>query len=282
MKKILIALLFAFLTVSVSGAHHIEGGKLKLGFMPYLTAQQILGKYQPLADYLSRELGVDVVIDVAKDYSEHLEKTGKDMLDISFLGGSPYVEISEEYGAKPLLVRYEFDGRPSFRSVIFTAGDRTINDVKDLKGKSVVFGSPKSTLSTQVPYYMLMEAGLKKEDIKKISFLNNHENVIYSVLLGEYTAGAVAEEIYNENKHQGIKAIGYSPYLSTHVFVTRSDMEPDIINNIKKSLLKLKTLPEGEEILKSISPTLTGFVEVKDSDYDLLRKILKRVLPELE
>ncbi len=112
-------ILIATLMLSTAHADHAKHDQITLGFMPYLASQKLMKKYQPLADYLSKELHVDVVITIAKDYKTHLEDTGNDKLDISFLGGSPYVVITEQYGPKPLLVRYEFENRPHFRSVFF-------------------------------------------------------------------------------------------------------------------------------------------------------------------
>ena len=258
-----------------------EKDELTLGFMPYLASQLLLKKYQPLADYLTKKLGKRVVLKIAKDYNSHLKATGEDELDISFLGGSPYVVVVDKYGKKPLLARYEFNNRPHFRSVIFTSKNSKIKSLSELKGKNFVFGSRRSTLSTQVPLYMLMAAGVNLENLNH-HFLNNQENVYISVLLGEHDGGSAAEEVFRENEPKGLRAIAYSPFLSTHVFVANSKMDVDLQNKIKKALLELSDEAEGKEILTSISPILTGFVEVRDSDYNLLRGILKQVLPVLD
>jgi len=281
MKKFIIVLSVFLISLMGYSENIASKKKLTLGFMPYLSSQQIIKKYQPLADYLSAELGQEVVIEIAKDYSTHLRATGEDKLDISFLGGSPYVVVVDKYGPKPLMARFEFNHRPHFRSVFYTSEDSDIKTLKDLKGKSVVFGSRRSTLSTQVPLYMLMQAGLTTDDFD-YEFLNNQENVYISVLLGGHDGGASAEEVFAENSNKGLRVIEYSPYLSTHVFVTRSDMDKDLQDKVQKALFKLSSLPEGDAVLKSISKTLTGFVEVQDSDYNLLRGILKEVLPILE
>ncbi|MEG3617155.1 phosphate/phosphite/phosphonate ABC transporter substrate-binding protein [Magnetovibrio sp. PR-2] len=255
---------------------------LSLGFMPYLNAELLVEKYTPLASYLSTKLGRDVNIQVAKNYGDHIAATGEDQLDISFLGGSPYVVIAEKYGVKPLLARYEFDGKPTFRAVIFVYKDSPLKDLAALKGKTMAFGSAKSTLSTQVPLYMLMQAGAGLDQLASYKHLRNHSNVVLGVEIGDFDAGAVAEEVFNEHKANPVRVLAYSPDLSTHVFVTRANMEANLKTKIAKALQDLKTEPEGKEILAAIGPTLTGFVPVQDSDYDLHRTILKEVLPVLE
>ncbi len=255
---------------------------LSLGFMPYLNAELLVEKYTPLASYLSQKLGRDVNIQVAPNYAEHIRATGEDQLDISFLGGSPYVVIGDQYGIKPLLARYEFDGKPTFRAVIFVYKDSPLNDLSELTGKTMAFGSPKSTLSTQVPLYMLMQSGVDLDKLKSYKHLRNHSNVVLGVEIGDFDAGAVAEEVFNEHKENAIRVLDYSPDLSTHVFVARSNMDAALKDQIAQALIGLKSTPEGQAVLGAIGPTLSGFVPVKDSDYDLHRTILKDVLPVLE
>lgn len=264
------------------GAAFAESKPLSLGFMPYIAPSHLLDKYTPLAAYLSGKLGRKVEIVIAKNYGEHLENVGNDKVDIAFLGGSPYVVVGDQYGKKPLLARYEFNNKPTFRSVVFVSKNNPIRSISELKAKRIAFGSKKSTLSTQVPAYMIEEGGVSLSELKKVTFMTNHENVVLGVLVGEYEAGAVAEEIFIEKKYMGIKALAYSPDLSTHVFVTRSNMESQMQEEIKKALLDLKNQPEGAQILTNISINLTGFVKVQDSDYDLHRKILNNILPKLD
>jgi phosphonate transport system substrate-binding protein len=255
---------------------------LVLGFMPYLNAEHLHQKYQPLADYLSRQLGRELVIRVAKDYAEHNTKTGQDLIDIAFLGGSPYVEVTARHGPKPLLARYEFAGKPHFRSVIFVARDSPLRRLEELRGKRVALGSKHSTLSSQVPVYQLLQAGVTLDDLSGHEHLRNHENVLLGVEYGDFDAGAVAEEVFEQYAKQGgIRALAYSQELSTHLFVTRKDLPQPLQQALQQALFRLGSAAEGKAVLQAIDPRLTGFVPVTDADYDPLRQILARVLPLL-
>lgn len=260
-----------------------ERPPLTLGFMPYLNAEHLLEKYQPLADYLSRQLQREVRITVAKDYEEHIRLTGEDRLDIAFLGGMPYVAITQQYGPKPLLARYEFSGEPNFRSVVFVSRNSPLRSLAELEGKRIALGSARSTLSSQVPIYMLRKAGIRLDQLAAHEHLRNHENVLYGVALGDFDAGGVAEEVYREfAKGGGVRALAHSEALSTHLFVTRKDMPEDLRQNIAQALLQLKSRADGELVLGAIGASLTGFVPVKDSDYDTHRKILAVVQDDLK
>lgn len=278
-KHFLIIVSMVFLQISLS-AHHISKGDIILGFMPYMSPSKLVEKYTPLAEYLSKRLNTKVSIQIAKNYTEHLENVKKDKYDIAFLGGSPYIYLADNFNKKNLLVRYEFNDKPTFRSVVFVNKNSTFETIKDLDGKKIALGNKKSTLSSQVPMYMIMEAGIDIDKTKFV-FLNNHENVLLGVLFGEFEGGAIAEEIFLEHQKRGLKAVGYSDDLSTHVFTASDSLTKNDQKEIKKALLELKQ-NKNMKVLKSISKNLTGFVEVQDSDYDLLRGILDKAIPVLE
>lgn len=278
------ALVLLGLNASAVNAADDAAAPLSLGFMPYLNAELLIEKYTPLAQYLTEKLGRPVQITVARNYAEHIRKTGTDEIDIAFLGGSPYVVIGDTYGPKPLLARYEFDGVPTFRAVIFVARDSPFTALSELSGKRVAFGNTHSTLSTQVPLYMLMQAGVQLDELAGYTHLRNHSNVILGVEYGDFDAGAVAEEVFREHLEQGrkIRALAYSPQLSTHVFVSRATMEETLRKRIAAALVDLKDDPRGPAVLQAVAHNLTGFAPAADHDYDLHREILRQVLPILE
>jgi len=269
------------LSAQAHAASLTDDRPLTLGFMPYLNAELLIKKYTPLANYLTEIIGRKVQVTVAKNYTEHIRLAGQDQIDIAFLGGSTYVTIGDTYGKKPLLARYEFEGAPTFRSVIFVAKDSPYKSLTDLIGKRMAFGNANSTLSSQVPLYMLMQAGVDLNKLGAYQHLRNHSNVVLGVQFGDFDAGAVAEEVFRENADKNIRALAYSPNLSTHVFATRSTMNPDLQQKIATVLVGLKHDPQGPAVLKNIGDTLTGFVPVSDRDYDLHREILAQVLPIL-
>jgi phosphonate transport system substrate-binding protein len=251
---------------------------LTLGLLPYLTAGQLTQKYTPLTVYLSKKLHIPVSLEIAKNYDEHIQKVSEDKIDIAFLGGSPYIKIVEKYGKKPLLARYEIHGKPTFHGVIVVAQRSEIKTLQDLIGKKVAFGDANSTLSAQVPTYMLMQAGVPLDKLAEHDHLKNHENVVYGITLGDYSAGALAEEIFTEYQKKGIRVLATSPPISTYVFVANSHLPNSLIEQIRQALLDLKQDPQGQEVLAKIGKEITGFVPVADSDYDNLRDILKSIV----
>lgn len=279
LKRQFYFLFSCFLLLFIQSLHAQEKlpNSLSLGFMPYLTANQLTQKYTPLAEYLSKKLSIPVTLHISKDYQEHIQKVGEDNIDIAFLGGNSYIKIVEKYGKKPLLVRYEMRGKPTFHGIIFVTKNSPLKELKDLSGQRVAFGDRNSTLSAQVPQYMLVQAGIPLNKLAGYDFLKNHENVIYGVTLGDYAAGALAEEVFNEYEKKGIRILATSPPISTHIFVTSTHLPASLVERIRQILLDLKQDAEGQTVLAKIGKEMTGFAPVTDSDYDTLREILKAV-----
>lgn len=246
---------------------------LILGVHPYITAQQIVDKFKPLADYLSKSLDKSVEIRIAKDYAAHIQAVGKDELDIAYMGPSSYVALSQQQ-ANPLLARLEINGKPTFRGALVVGANSSFKTLKDLQGKRFAFGSPHSTMSHLVPRYLLHEAGLAEDIKQQHEFLGNHDSVALSILMGEFDLGAVKEAVYHKYQERGLKLLQWTPKISEHVFVASKKLPATEVEAIRQTMFKLSSLPEGEMILHSIKNTITALVPVKAEDYDNLRKML--------
>lgn len=257
--------------------------KLRFGFMPYITAVDLIQKYMPLMEYMEQELALPIDFYVTKDYYELIDSLGASeeeaKFDVVFFGGFPYINTVTKYGKKRIIARWEVQHKPSFHAVIFVSNNSKLQSLEQLKAHRFAFGSKNSTLSSLVPRYMLQQAGVGLEQLEHYHHLQNHEDVVLGVLLGSYQAGAVAQEVFNQYQlRYPIRALAFSQPLSTHVFVASNYLADDIYVKIQAILFNLNVNnPDAKTILSSISPDLTGFVAAEDSDYDLHRQIAAQI-----
>jgi phosphonate transport system substrate-binding protein len=253
---------------------------LIFGVHPYLPVAELQQRFAPLTRYLGEETGREVVLRIAKDYAEHLQQTGRDSLDIAFLGPAPYVELVAAYGKRPLLTRLEIQGKPFFRGYVIVRQDSPLTGLGDLRGRRFAFGDPGSTMSHLVPRYMLQRAGVALDELFEYRFLGSHANVALGVLTGDFDAGAVKQEVYDQYAPRGLKPLAESPPISEHLFVASRKLPLDTLSALCGALLRLPGDPRGKAILTAIKPGVTGLAPVSDSDYDELRAILRAVAPE--
>ncbi len=270
---ILTALLFVLLT-NQSVADEATDTPLILGIHPFLSEKELIKRFTPLTSYLEKTIHRKIQIKVASNYQQHISFIGQDRVDIAYLGPSIYIDMVNSYGRKPILARLEVNGKPYFHGKIFTQKNSSIKTLADLKGKSIAFGDPNSTMSTRIPLWLLKQNGVEKSDLGYYQFLNNHSNVAYSVLMGDFDAGATKEAVYNQFESQGLRAIATTPAISEHLFVTSNKLDDETVQKLKQFMLGLNLYTEGPAILNAIKKNVTGLVSATDDDYNNLRDIM--------
>lgn len=251
-----------------------------LAIHPYLPQEEIQKRFAPLAKYLGQRIARPVQIRVGRDYQEHINAVGLDAVDIAFMGPAAYVKMVEQYGQKPLLARMETLGKPYLSGVIITRSDSPLRNIGELAGKHFAFGDAESTMGTQVPQYVLLKAGIRLSQLGHYDHVISHNNVVLGVLSGDFDAGAIKRDVFDDMAPRGLRMLAELPQVSEHVFVARSNLPPAEVQSLREALLQLKTSAEGQKILQSISKESTGMVSVTDTDYDSLRTILNALRKE--
>ena len=277
MKYLALALVVMaqILTAPIVVAAAEEKSPFVLGVHPYLPPAELEKRFKPLLDYLSRQLDMPMELSISKDYESHIENIGNKLFDFAYLGPASYVKLTSKYGSYPLLVRLEIKGKPYFKGYIVTREDSAIQNLGQLKGKNFAFGSPQSTMSYMVPRFMLREAGVSIDALNDYKFQGNHRNVALSVLVGEFDAGAVKEEVYFKFKDKGLRQVAASPSISEHVFVCGKGLPSSHHEKIRDAMLSMSKTDEGRQILQSIKKSVSGLVPVSDKDYNNLREIMR-------
>lgn len=248
--------------------------QLTLRVHPYLPPTELVKRFTPLADYLTKEIGQMVNIKISKDYQDHIDAVGSDQMDLAYMGPAAYVEMAEKYGKKPLLVCQQIDGKPFLHGMIIAKADSPIKGLAELAGKRFAFVDRESTMGYFVPLVMLHEAGVGTSQLGRIDFLRSHPNVALAVLDGYYEAGAVKDETFYAYQKRGLKMLAKSPPVREHLFLASTRMPESLLTRIRQALLNL----HDPSILTAIQPTLTGLIPVKDEDYDSLRQIMQAAI----
>jgi phosphonate transport system substrate-binding protein len=248
---------------------------LTLGVHPYLPAVEIMERFTPLANHIGKELGVSVEVVISKSYDEHIQRIGRNELDLAYMGPFSYVHLVSIYGKKPILARLEIKGKPTFTGVIFVLKTSEVQNLSGLKGKRFAFAERESTMGFAVPVYMLSKAGVRLEDFESYEFIPNHNNVALSVLSGDYDAGAIKDETFEKYQSKGLRALAHTPEIPEHIFVARSSMNAAKAGKLRDILLNVGSKPEEKVILNALKPGVTRLSEAKDSDYNYLRQVHK-------
>jgi phosphonate transport system substrate-binding protein len=255
------------------GAGAAEGG-LILGVHPYLSHTELLVRFRPLARYLERRLTIPVSIRVGRDYQEHVDQIGRDRVDIAYIGPVSYVRLSETYAPKPLLARLQRNGRAALDGHIVVRERSDIRNLDDLAGRTLGLGDPNSTMSSVVPIAVLHDHGIPLERLAGHVRYKGHSNIAFAVLSGQVDAGAVKSEVFERFRAQGLRSLARLPEVSEHLFLSRADLEPALIDKVRQALLDAHRSGDGLNALRALHADATALVEVHDEDYAGLRALL--------
>jgi phosphonate transport system substrate-binding protein len=250
---------------------------LKFGVVPLESPVEMYRRFLPLSDYLSKVLKRRVQVHVAVDFAEAIKDAGENVTVVNFMTPTTYIEAHKKYGVEVILKALN-RGKPFHHSVIVVREGGKIERLEDLRGASFAFGDKFSTSSYLVPRAMLLEAGIDLKDLGFYANLGHHDDVAKAVLSGEFDAGGIMEATAEKYLKQGLRIIKRSPEIPEFNISVGRGLEEDIKKKVKQALMNLdQGNPESREILSSINPNYTGFVESSDSDFDSIRGLLKKL-----
>lgn len=244
---------------------------LRLAVHPFLSASELQLRFQPLCDYLAEQIEQDVQLFIVKDYQHLIDAMGTGQVDFAFMGPAPYVSLTERYGPMSLLGCLVGEQK-TYSGILFVRDSSPIEQVAQLKGKRIAFVDPESTMGFQTALFCLNDNSLHLNDFD-FKFLGNHQNVVYSVLMDNFDAGAVKPEVYQAFASQGLRILSRTLDVTDHPFVAANHLSQTQIDLLRQAMFSMADLPEGKAILSRIRPTSVAIVPVCDREYDSLRTI---------
>jgi phosphonate transport system substrate-binding protein len=222
---------------------------------------KMIKRFAPLQNYLqSKGLPMGSIVNAPSvDRMIDLIKEGR----VDFVTESPYgaARIMDATGAAPILIQ-EKDGVKRYNSVIFVDSNSGIEDLDDLKGKTVVFEDPESTSSYMLPRQLLSNAGLELVESTepvpgKVAyyFSGGDENVLAHVKLGRADAGGIDRTAVVGEPSRFRILSPESRYVPRYVLLVRDGVGHQ---DLEEVLLKMAADPDAADTLKNMEAP-TGF-----------------------
>lgn len=288
---VLLALL-AVLPVSACGVGQSSGEEpekqdLVMAFVPSRDVNQIQLSADKIAQYLSKETGYNVKATTVTSYAAVTEGMTSKKVDMGWVGPLDYVIGRQQNGSYPITASIRF-GKKGYKAFIIVKSDSGINELKDLKGKTFIFGDTLSASSNLYPRYALIKAGLNPDKDLTAQRISNQSAVAIGVYQGQADAGAIYDDARKNKEVVGkfpdimdkTKVIYTSDLIPADPQIVRKDLNKKQVEKLKAALLKLSNDPEGKKWLKDLF-SIDSLADASDADYDVLRDVVKTVNPDL-
>jgi len=287
MQKILTSFLLVLIFAALSGCSRTEQERpgsqiaedttphrqtLRIGLIPEQNIFNQMERYDPLAHYLSKNLGMDVQFRILLRYGNIIDNFVSEGLDGAFFGSFTYALAHDKLGVRVILRPESSDGRSTYYGMIIVRKDSGIRTIDDMRGKRFAFVDKATTAGYLLPYaYFRRHAVDHHTYLQESYFAGTHENVVMDVLDKKADVGAVKNTVFsslaakNRRIAQELIMLERSPDVPENALALRKDLDPKIVEDIRKALLNMHEDVEGAGLLKAFGAK--RFIETTDDDY---------------
>ena len=292
-KKIGALLASAMLTVSLLGGCGSSKGSASakktfvIAYAPNESTEESADARQGLAKDLEKELGVKVEEIQASDYNAIVEalRTGK--ADAAYIGALAIAYATDRAKAIPVAMKAP-DGDKSkavYHSLLITSSkNKDINDIKDIKGKSIAFVDPESTSGNLFPMYDIIKAfpdeKLTSDDLhtngkffSATSYSGKHQAGLQAVIKGDVDVVPISDQIMESEFENGnakksdVKTIHTSDAIPAEGFVVSKTVSEETRNKFQNFLINYDNKDYFEKVIKVPN---ARFVKASVDDYKIV------------
>lgn len=254
---------------------------LSMGFIPSSDAGNIATTAEPLEQFLSDELGIEVEAEVMVDYSGLIEAMRTQQVDIGFLAPFSFVQ-AEERADVDVILKSVRNGSESYVAQYVVNADSDLENIEDLVEQEGLVWAFPDTLSTSgylFPAMQLKEMGIEdlESHFEQLS-VGGHDNAITQVYDGQADfattfddARTTVEEDLPDVMDQ-VKVIGQTEEIPNDTISVRSELPEDMKQKIEDAFLSLNDNEEMLEIMYEIYEW-DGIAEAESEDYDIVRDV---------
>ena len=241
------------------------------GILPFISAEQLVDRFSPLAQYLSKQLNISIRIETAPDFVEFARRTHEDQrYDILYTAPHFYPQANSKAGYQ-LIASVD---SPGMWAVIVAPEKSNIRTVEDLKGKRLATVHPMGLSSLLVRKYLTAHNIDPDKDITMIatpthdaSLLSSYHDITDASALMQPPYAAASQQVRNSMR------IIANTESTPHIPISVS---PRISKNcaaqISSLLLNMGNTIEGRKVLKHTR--FSGFKQAKKDEYEKIRDLL--------
>jgi len=277
-KKVCCSLLSLFILIHIfcitfaAEAMGQEEG-LVIGLLPEINVFKQKQRFEPLAAYLSKHMGIPVNLTMLSRYGNVISRMKKEEVDGAFLGSFTGALAITQLYAVPLARPINTDGTSTYFGRIFVKKSSNINSVSDMKGKTLALVERATTGGYIFPLAWLKHQGV--DDINTYFshhfFAGSHDGAIDAVLNDKADVGAAKNTIYelmgrsDPRIDTELVVLAESPRVPSNGLFVRENLGEEYKVQLKELLLNLHQDPEGFEVLRQLGAK--RFVETGREDY---------------
>tara|TARA_Y100000389_G_scaffold33506_1_gene28513 strand:+ start:1830 stop:2690 length:861 start_codon:yes stop_codon:yes gene_type:complete len=276
-KTILTTLIFfAFTTATISA----EIKKFNMVFVP-ASEKGDENDYKSLVEIVNNLTGFKINFIKVTDYNAAVEAMRADRAQIAWYGGKTYIKAAELANAEAFAAGVRPGEKDAGYYAYFVV--RTDSDIKkftDIKGKVLSLNSIGSTSGDLIPQVELVKINLSttdENDFKNVFYAGSHDACLLAVLNKQADVCGMSSRNYEARladktfKKNDIRIVHKSDRVPPPPLAYSKKIPLEDRKKIQKAVLEAHK--HGE--IGGYGGKMSHYISVKDSDYDVLRNVVK-------
>ena len=236
---------------------------------------QLRTRFDKVATYLSKALGVDVKFVPVKSYAAAVTAFRNNQVQLAWFGGLSGVRARALVKNSAAIAQGAEDMRFQTYFIAHASANlkRSAAFPKAMAGKTFTFGSKGSTSGRLMPEYFIRKHMQKSPNkvFRRVGFSGDHSRTIALVQSGAFQVGAVNFQVWKKQLAAGkintskVSVIWETPAYPDYNWTIRGDVESKFgarfVEKVKSALLNMN----DPDLLKSFPRQ--SFVPASNSDY---------------
>jgi phosphonate transport system substrate-binding protein len=256
---------------------------LRVAVLPCTNIEASFEKFHPLFAYLTASTGFKVTLAVPADLVEFEAATRNGQTDFALQDPHTFQALSHLFDDASLLQALSLDGTTSQSAVVVVRKDSGIRELRQLVGRTVMFGPRVSSPKWIAARLLFESSGIDVDGDLKVLNGGCCEDIAFTVAIKAVDAGVICDHFLGlhgtRQKDIGVDpdaltVVGRTTSLPTRIFGARKGVPAEVVTAVTRALLDLDpAVPEHAGILAGAE--LGGFQKTTEADYleDLTRPV---------
>jgi phosphonate transport system substrate-binding protein len=276
MKKILLVIFLLIFNLNVSA----ETKTYKMVFVP-ASEKGDESDYTTLIEIIEKLTGLNINTIKVTDYNAAVEAMRANRAHIAWYGGKTYVKASEIANAEAFAAGVRPGEKDAgYYTYFVVKKESELKKFKDVKGKVLSLNTIGSTSGDLIPQVELSKINLSiknKDHFKKVFYAGSHDACLLAVINNQSDVCGMSSRNFEARLEDGtfdkedVRIIHKSDRVPPPPLAYSKSIPIDDREKIKKAVLEAHN--HGE--IGGYGGKMSHYMEVKDSDYNVLREVIQ-------
>lgn len=278
MKKIIftILIILAFTNIGISA----ETKKFNMVFVP-ASEKGDENDYTNLIKIVNKLTGFEINFIKVTDYNAAVEAMRADRADIAWYGGKTYIKAAELANAEAFAAGVRPGEKDAgYYTYFVVRKDSEIKKFSDIEGKVLSLNSIGSTSGDLIPQVELAKINLSiknKTNFKNVFYAGSHDACLLAVLNKKADVCGMSSRNFEARladktfKKTDVRIVHKSEKVPPPPLAYSTNIPIEDRKKIKSAVLESHKYGE----IGGYGGTMSHYISVNDSDYDVLRNVVK-------